>query len=162
MIADKDGAGVSFDVHKEFACHYSPVLKAAFNSKFVEGQTQAYAFPEYEPEVIRCFIEWIYSQQVSGAYSATDDRHIQFSEATLVLSKLWVLADSILVPKLQNYVIHELKRVCDSFQRIPTNSLEYIYLMTNSESPLRRWCFQWCVRRTPSNRYVKFPHLYPK
>jgi hypothetical protein len=27
-----------FIVHKKFACYYSPVLKAAFNSNFIEGQ----------------------------------------------------------------------------------------------------------------------------
>jgi hypothetical protein len=28
---------VRFVIHKEFACHYSPVFKAAFNSNFIEG-----------------------------------------------------------------------------------------------------------------------------
>ncbi|CZR51122.1 uncharacterized protein PAC_00997 [Phialocephala subalpina] len=69
LIADKDNAGVKFGVHKDFACHYSPVLEAAFNSDFTEGQTQSYNFPEYEADVIRALVEWIYTQKISGITS---------------------------------------------------------------------------------------------
>lgn len=31
-----------FVVHKEFTCYYSPVLKAVFESKLIEGQKQTY------------------------------------------------------------------------------------------------------------------------
>jgi len=36
FIVGKEGHE-NFQVHKEHACHYSPVLNAAFNSAFIEG-----------------------------------------------------------------------------------------------------------------------------
>lgn len=53
-----------FTVHKEFACHYSPVLKATFNSNFIEGQTQTYNLDDIEVEVVRLLVHWLYTQSV--------------------------------------------------------------------------------------------------
>jgi hypothetical protein len=38
-----------FIVHKEHACHHSPILNAAFNGNFVEGQTQTYRIEDTSP-----------------------------------------------------------------------------------------------------------------
>ena len=48
-------------VHREFASHYSPVLKAAVNSKFSEGQTQTYRLQETTDRAIRLLVHWFYT-----------------------------------------------------------------------------------------------------
>lgn len=53
-----------FKVHKEFAIYHSPALKAAFNSSFVEGQTQEYCLHDINEEVARLFTTWLYTQKV--------------------------------------------------------------------------------------------------
>lgn len=51
-------------VHKEFAIYHSPVLKAAFNSNFIEGKTQEYGLHDINEEVARLLTTWLYTQKV--------------------------------------------------------------------------------------------------
>jgi len=48
----------------EYACHYSPVLTAAFNSVFLEGQTQTYRFDDISPSAFRLLVKWLYSERI--------------------------------------------------------------------------------------------------
>lgn len=43
-------------IHKDVVCHYSPVLKAAFESQFHEGQTQSYTFQDVSQNLIKLLI----------------------------------------------------------------------------------------------------------
>lgn len=50
-------------MHKKAVYHYSPVLKAAFNSGFIERTTQTYQLEEIN-ETFALFMQWIYKQKV--------------------------------------------------------------------------------------------------
>jgi hypothetical protein len=41
----------TFIVYKEFLCYYSPFFDAAFNSSFIEGQTQTMEYPDAHPHI---------------------------------------------------------------------------------------------------------------
>ncbi|KAE9374856.1 hypothetical protein N431DRAFT_481996 [Stipitochalara longipes BDJ] len=124
-----------FNVHKEFACHYSPVLKAAFNSNFIEGQTQTYRLEDMRPSAFRLLAKWFYSERIDlrldvtatadggnpneknvnadGKKTDEDDQdgyiHSPELEAERVqdldFAQLWVAGDRLLMPRLQNAVI---------------------------------------------------------
>ena len=79
-----------FIVHKEFACHYFPVLKAAFNSEFIEGQTQTYVLEEVTEPVARLLVDWLYTQKLDICRYEND--HPKRVEEGLSLCRLWVLA----------------------------------------------------------------------
>ncbi|KAE8446886.1 hypothetical protein EG329_011517 [Mollisiaceae sp. DMI_Dod_QoI] len=165
LIANKDNAGVKFTMHKEFACHYPPVLKAAFEGEFVEAQTQTYIISDYEEDVVRDLVEWFYSQQVSGLCSILPfkiERFEHSAKITLNLTKLWILADNLLIPGLQNYTIRQLKGVCNYYNYGPLQCFTFVYEHTGSSSPLRRWFLQRCARDMPSNSYSKFADGFPK
>ncbi|TVY35539.1 hypothetical protein LOCC1_G005516 [Lachnellula occidentalis] len=71
--------------HRELACYYSPVFKAAFNSQFVEGETQTYTLDDVGPAVARLLIHWFYHQELDLEFSiATKGR------ADMQLCELWV------------------------------------------------------------------------
>jgi BTB/POZ domain len=53
----KDPSMETFKIHKEVACLYSPVLKAALNSQFIEGQTQTYTIDDTTKEVFQLLIQ---------------------------------------------------------------------------------------------------------
>jgi hypothetical protein len=89
-----------FVVHKSFACHASPVLRAAFNSDFVEGQTQRYALEDTTEDTFRLFSEWIYTQNIYW------DGESMETPASSSLPRVWVLAEKLLVPKLQNRAMY--------------------------------------------------------
>lgn len=56
LFAAKDESGKPLKVHKDVACHYSPVFKAAFNSKFTEGETQTYKLEDVGQRTVRLLI----------------------------------------------------------------------------------------------------------
>jgi hypothetical protein len=41
LYAGEDETEKPLSVHKQVACYYSPVFKAAFNGRFEEGETRA-------------------------------------------------------------------------------------------------------------------------
>jgi hypothetical protein len=51
-------------VLKEVACYYSPVFDAAFNSNFIEGQTQTCSLKDTSEGVFSLLLQWIYGQKV--------------------------------------------------------------------------------------------------
>jgi hypothetical protein len=51
-------------VHKEFACFASPVFDAAFNSNFIEGQTQTYKLDDTTSRAFRLLTQWLYFEKL--------------------------------------------------------------------------------------------------
>ena len=53
LIGKESNPSKKFIIHKEFACYVSPVFDAAFNSNFVEGQTQTYKLDDTTPRAFQ-------------------------------------------------------------------------------------------------------------
>ncbi len=137
-----------FVVHKDFVCHYSPVLKAAFNSDFLEGQTQTYRFEETTEGALRLFVHWIYTQDLdiarqdnSRKSNLEDDKNlpkITTREEGQVMVELWILAEKLLVPSLQNAVVLGLEERRKNTHMIHSQCCTYVWEHTSKDSPLRQ------------------------
>ncbi|TVY32519.1 hypothetical protein LSUB1_G007538 [Lachnellula subtilissima] len=86
-----------FTVHKNLAEHYSPFFTKAFNSAFIEGQTQEMVLEDVEAVIFGLVVNWLYTQKIIHP----EDKKIQLVE----IVKLWVLAGRFLIPRLQNDAI---------------------------------------------------------
>ena len=53
-----------FVVRREFACYHSKVLNTAFNSNFIEGQTQTYRLEDTTPGTFKLLVQWLYMQKL--------------------------------------------------------------------------------------------------
>jgi hypothetical protein len=119
-------------VYKDFVCHYSLVLKAAFNSDSIEGQTQEYRVDEEDEEITRLLVHWFYTQQLDvpqlQEYSKSLKADARGKEE-MCLVKLWVLADKLLIPQLQNMALDVLDKV-QSKRGLASNCLAYVYTNT--------------------------------
>jgi hypothetical protein len=130
-----------FIIHKNFACHYSPMLKAAFTGSFLEGQTQSMVLEDVEEEIFALFVNWLYSQKVEDAGEEIPDQDD--------LIRLWVLGQRLLVPKLQDQTIDALHKRSDEDWTAPTHMTKYIYDNTVEGSALRRWIVDQCTLVDP-------------
>jgi hypothetical protein len=126
-----------FVIHKSFVCHVSPVLRAAFNSNFVEGQTQRYILEDTTEAAFHLFSEWVYTQNIYWDGESKDE------PSSFSLPRVWVLAEKLLVPKLQN-------RAMDLIEDVQKNrgtfgsTVFWVYENTCCGSPLRRiYIHQW-------------------
>jgi hypothetical protein len=126
-----------FVIHKEFACHYSPFLQAAFTSNSAEGESQSMELQDVEEEVFALFVQWLYTQQIA---TAEDD----FPAAELLI-KLWLLAEKLRVPELQNQVVDTIERRRAATGTVSTGMLRFIYSNTVVGSPLRRLIVDHCA-----------------
>ncbi|KAL2072723.1 hypothetical protein VTL71DRAFT_12066 [Oculimacula yallundae] len=161
-----------FVVHKEFACYHSSVLRAAFASNFVEGQTQTYRIIDTSPDAFQLFVQWLYTQKLQlhrlrhlEASGLTDesgeDEEYDMGDEDMSLAKLWVLADKLAIPKLQNSAMTCILKFA-SGNVIPTLPYHYIYENTGIGSPLRRLVVEQCAHELPHYYIYSCAEYFPR
>ncbi|KAN0103400.1 hypothetical protein V8E51_011713 [Hyaloscypha variabilis] len=168
----KDGADEKFTVHKESATFYSPVLKAAF-----DNGTRTYRLEDVRPDTFRLFIQWLYSGEftsIQEADLATEDinsekavrivKHCEDRDLDMV--QLWLLAEKLKIPRLQNDVMH---RFWEHFENQDekhdgkfwsTKWISYVYEegRTTPDSPLRHLAVDFVLYEV----YVNWPPEHPE
>ncbi|KAH7382019.1 hypothetical protein BKA64DRAFT_218554 [Cadophora sp. MPI-SDFR-AT-0126] len=129
----------SFKVHKNYICHYSPFFEAALNGPFIEGQTQEVDLTDTPPFIFGTFVNWLYTQKIINRSGKLP--------SCISLSALWILADKLLVPSLQNQALSALnaRRVLDG-TRLDSSMFNHVYENTASDSPLRRYIVDSCSK----------------
>jgi hypothetical protein len=167
LYAGYESEAEAFVVHKEWACQASPVLKAAFNSDFIERQTQEYRLDVagIDDDVVHLLVSWIYTRDIDLAYvevegSFQEDR--TFAVHSVCLVKLWVLADKLLMPRFQNFIMARIDQLCSEEEAIAISMLRYVYNYTAIGSPLRKNITRRCAAATLSSRFCKeYEHFPP-
>jgi hypothetical protein len=138
ILAGEGDNPAKFVVHKDFVCHYSPVFRAAFNSTFIEGQTQTYHLKDSLEKVVGLLVEWVYTKDISSSNDGDGYDN---------LVELWILADKLCIPELQNNIIDKLAKM--SYKPFDIDTLAFetkkIYHGTSSGSQLRRFAVARCA-----------------
>ncbi|KAF7906607.1 hypothetical protein EAF00_000886 [Botryotinia globosa] len=149
----------TFQIHKQIACEHSEVWNRAFNSVFVEGQTQTYRIEDTGPGAFRLLTQWVYQDRFDCFHSGDlnvyhNDLYsmIQCMAEDSALLQLWVLAEKFLIPRLQNYTIRVLCKkilICDT--NLSSRNCRYVYDNTAESSVLRRFVTEHgCWAKTSS------------
>lgn len=168
LFVGKDADLRKFSVHKEFACHYLPVLKAAFNSDFIEGPTQTYKFQDTSDGAVRLLLQWLYTQKLDilqlgdGTTTLADVQPELKTKEDMSLAELWVLAEKLLIPRLQNMVVEEIHNLSKHWKHVTTLCLDCVYTNTTTvETPLVFFsCI--CVLVTSNPLYIQsIPSGFP-
>ncbi|PMD64785.1 uncharacterized protein K444DRAFT_625422 [Hyaloscypha bicolor E] len=176
FVVGKDGVEETIPVHKEHACYYSPVLKAAFTSSFVEGQTQTYRVEDTDPDIFRLLIQWFYKQTfkhstANSAESIIEEQSIvEVSEAEfpsaeidsmyLNMVKLWILAERLIIPRLQNFIMDSLVEMSE--ESWSTLWMATAYESTSSDSPLRRFAVDVLLYQVPAYGKKQCQNHFPR
>jgi hypothetical protein len=170
----KGEAQEPFVIHKEVACHYSPVLNACFNSEFIEGQKQTYNVDDIDKNAFRLFMQWLYTQNIK--LSAHSNIFSDFSKTRFqphdcdattrqsqefALVQLWVLAEKYMIPTLQNYTIRILYRLGFVCKPLSPEVYLYIYDNTDPQSKLRLLASHQAALNPNDRVFLANPSLYP-
>ncbi|TVY41602.1 hypothetical protein LOCC1_G007766 [Lachnellula occidentalis] len=162
-----------FVVHKEFACHYSPVLKAAFESEFIEGQTQTYTLDDTTEGAFRMLVQWLYTQKVTSELrddssskpcdGINDPKQREIAARdTEDLVTLWVLAGKLIMPTLQNEAMDVMMWYYTEFSFIRNSTFAAVYAQTAPDSLLRKAFVELCTHRLETEMIVKRQDSFPK
>jgi hypothetical protein len=82
--------------------------------------------------------QWFYTQRLDGELGGKD-------KASRNLIRLWVLAERLLIPSLQNLAIDTIEIFRRKHNAIWTDMFKYVWGNTAANSPLRRLFIQQCV-----------------
>lgn len=159
----------------EFVCHHSPVLKAAFNSNFMEGETQTYRLDEISSSAFRLLVQWFYNEEFDvfkeedlNCANDEDDPEIEklWADQDINLIQLWIVADKLLIRPLQNAVINVLEEFWEEpFVRHggpSTSWIPYAYEHTTVGSPLRNFATDICAYKISPEGFAAHPDDFPK
>ena len=102
-IVEVDGTTTDFKVYKDFLVHNSRFFDAAFNGNFAESVTQAMTLHDTDAKVFGLLVSYIYVGELDNGGIITADN----------LLRLWILADRVLMPKLQNHVIRIIETMAE-------------------------------------------------
>ncbi|KUJ22610.1 uncharacterized protein LY89DRAFT_728732 [Mollisia scopiformis] len=147
LTCTAEGEDYPFTVHKEYACFHSSVLNRAFNSDFIEGQNQEYKFDEAIPRYpIKLLVQWLYQERCKlvqqtegwGYDMEVAEREKIVEEEDMGLVQLWVLAQFLIMPKLQDWIMDGITAASFYKAAAPTNTFPWVYDNTEVGSPLRK------------------------
>ena len=131
-----------FIVHRDFICHYSPYFDAAFNGDFIEAHTQTLDLDEFWPRVFELFINWIYTQTLCDNRGKTLD--------ICWMVPLWLAAENLLVPELQNQTLELMNQERFRLQQNPApDVIQYLYDNSTEECALRHYVIATCGASLP-------------
>ncbi len=124
-----------FYIHKSVACSYSSLYKKAFNSqRYIEGQTQTYTIEDFKyPGAFGAVQSWFYSQNIDG-WEGSAAAQAQRSEYLYIV---WVLANRLLLPKLQNQVMQAIHK--QDVMPFAEPFCTWLYENTGPDSKIRRY-----------------------
>jgi len=141
----------TFRVHKNYMCHYSPYFDRAFNGSFAEAESQELTLDDTTPEVFGIFVNWLYTQTIINEGGELP--------SCRNLIDLWILADRVICPKLQNQTIIRLDQARLIRKRLPSSKFKCIYENTSDQSPLRAYVLDSCIYGKQTQ--IPEPSYYP-
>ncbi len=156
-VSSTDNETKPFQVHKNYICHYSPYFEAAFNGRFIEGETQVLDLDDTDPLVFGIFVNWLYTQTV------VDEEGIFPSCSDCI--NLWILADRLLVPSLQNQSLAALDKARILYEGMKGKDLtdeifQRVWTHTGVRSCLRMYLVKVIVE-LPARSRIGRPERYP-
>jgi hypothetical protein len=128
-----------FNVHKALICRCSPYFDAAFKWAYQASSTAIISFPETSVRVFKLLLAWFYTQMI---WIAGRDQPIPTPED---LIDLYIFADQVQMPFLQNDTIAAIISVLQMQACVPTNKFRHIWENTSEHCPLRQLMVDICV-----------------
>lgn len=81
----------------------------------------------------------------------------------MVLAELWILAENLNIPVLQNATVEAIVKIANEWQAVPDTTFTYIYENTKDEtSPLRRLVVRQCIEHMSPETYIMQKEVFPK
>jgi hypothetical protein len=136
-VKSESGEQRSWTIPKALLSHYSGYFTRLRN--FREGEENTVVLQDFDPEVFRCFVEFIYY----GCYNCQDK--IRDS------ARHWVIADYLDAIEFKNFAMRNLHDIYFPAGRDPkigisANAIDYCCTNSTVGSPLYNLYLKFCIR----------------
>jgi hypothetical protein len=133
-----------FGLHKDYLCFHSPYFRAAFDGNFDEATTGEVILDTTDPAVCGLFVEWLYTKDITLVISEDEalsrrESHRKEKPETTQLVRLWLLAEYLQVPQLQNKAIDIIQQKWKRSRVLNSDAVEVAYKETTAGSRLRKY-----------------------
>ena len=144
-----------FNIYNDFLEYYCPRLAATCRGSTLDHPAKPLELEDVDVHVFGLFIHWIYKQKVTNKKGQPAFQHR--------LMQLWVLAERLNMPALQNDAIDgiEARRV-DMGEEIQTKTFNYIYSQTNKSAMLRKYLVDICAPQMGNFKQKVLQENFPK
>lgn len=149
----------TFPVPADRLCRASKFFSIAVNNHFKESRTKLVNLPDDEPLIFRELLSWLFGRTDEMFRDLDSDESI---DPYLPRVMLWVLADKLIMPELQNAAMATIQLFLHSYANPPW-SCTTLWGYGNSlpGSPLRRMLARTCVSVAWSSpRTVLMNHIW--
>jgi hypothetical protein len=141
-----------FIVHEHLLVYHSEFFRAAFTGGFKESEDKVVKLRDTEPLIFECFVHWLYYQRLPSASSGDDETLVQSWGAThrnailtTNLIKMYILADSRIVPALRRQVLDCLYDHMYEVDLPHRDLMVYAFENLKSDSPLCQMLLDFCI-----------------
>jgi len=117
----------------------------------LKAQTRTYRLEDTSPDAFRLLVRWLYTAQFEAPRDPDLKNFSEADEQNLAIVHLWILADKLLIPHLQNQVMRVFSKLVsqglDEYdgQYFSTNWIPMAYERTPPDSPLRHLAVDLCL-----------------
>jgi hypothetical protein len=98
----------TFSLHRNVICSHTQFFNTANKGKLKAGETDRVYLEDVEPHVFGLLFFWMYSGGSFLQRQVGERQEDTLNQTPTQLAKLWVLANNLRMPKLQNAVIDEI------------------------------------------------------
>lgn len=155
----------SFYVNEKLACHYSKYFDTMLNGQFAEAKNKQVDWEDEEADTVKLFVAWLYSleldlENTSVIYSTAQNGHVKRETGqgvsadgktpkSLLLFKLWVLADKRNSPMLANAAITAYWNLTSTSESMPdSKDILWLFNNTSANSKMRAIVIERVARST--------------
>ncbi|KFY71686.1 hypothetical protein V499_08133 [Pseudogymnoascus sp. VKM F-103] len=141
-----------FGIHKDKLCSSSAYFRAAFEGSFQEAVRGEVVLKETSAMAFGMMIEWLYAGKISEELCTDSDlsiadKMVKDKPTFSQLLDVWILADYLIAPQLQNFVIDTMTSRIMKRRLPPVKDFVYFYEHTQSGSPMRKFLVDLCIWR---------------
>jgi hypothetical protein len=106
-------------------------------------------------------MQWLYIQELD-VLEAKEDFTNKNLDRDMNLAKLWVLADKLCIPQLQNALIDCIEDICARTKDLALETLHYVWDNTPNDSPLRKYFIWSCAFNLQPPEFSRSIGMFPK
>ncbi|KAK4693139.1 hypothetical protein P7C71_g4199, partial [Lecanoromycetidae sp. Uapishka_2] len=106
-----------YTIPRALLCYHSEYFKRSLNSGSVEAAEGAIHLFTDDPETFILLLEWMYKGTLRVFENfcwEADDYRTALQQTCLVLCKLFCMADRLIIPGVEDYIVSQLNRAFDS------------------------------------------------